>query len=248
MKALVLDFDGVLCESGRETFVVALATYLALEPESRLAAAAYDALYAGFLRAMPLGNRAEDFGVVLAAEERGASLPDQAAYDAFRRSLDPSWLRVFHRRFYDERAAFARRDPAGWLAASPPYAPFLALLRRRAGHVRYAIATAKDHTSVARLLEAWGAWDLFDPTLVLDKESGVSKRAHLEALAARLSLPFPALTFIDDKVSHLDDVAGLGVRGALASWGYNGPREHALARAHGHLVCTLDDAEAQLFA
>jgi hypothetical protein len=42
-------------------------------------------------------------------------------------------------------------------------------------------------------------------------------------------------------------VAGLGVRCALAAWGYNGPREHRLARAHGHLVCTLERVEAQLF-
>jgi hypothetical protein len=37
------------------------------------------------------------------------------------------------------------------------------------------------------------------------------------------------------------------VRCALSAWGYNGPREHALARAHGHRVCTLDDFETQLF-
>ena len=55
------------------------------------------------------------------------------------------------------------------------------------------------------------------------------------------------ITFVDDKVNHLDAVAPLGVRCALAAWGYNGPREHRLARSHGHLLCTLDDVEAQLF-
>jgi len=248
VKALVLDFDGVLCESGRETFAVGLASYLSLVRGSRLAAKPRDALYAEFVVAMPLGNRAEDFGVVLAAIDRGVALPDQAAYDAFRRTLDGAWLQAFHARFYQERAALAERDPGGWLALNPPYAPFLAVLRRRAGAVPYAIATAKDHASVRRLLAAWGALDLFEPALVLDKETGSSKRAHLELLAARLALPYPALTFVDDKVNHLDDVCGLGVRGALAAWGYNGPREHALARARGHLVCTLADADAQLFA
>lgn len=248
MKALVLDFDGVLCASGRETFAVGLATYLGLEPRSALAGADRASLEAGFLAAMPLGNRAEDFGVVLAAQEHGVAIADQAAYDAFRETIGAGWLRAFHARFYQERAALARRDPAGWIALNPPYGPFLALLRRRAAEARFAIATAKDHASVERLLGAWGAGDLFDPALVLDKEAGVSKRAHLETLASRLDLPFAALTFVDDKVTHLDDVAILGVRGALAAWGYNGARERALARAHGHLVCTLDDAEGQLFA
>ena len=56
------------------------------------------------------------------------------------------------------------------------------------------------------------------------------------------------MTFVDDKANHLEDVATLGVRCCLAAWGYNGPREHALARSRGHLVCSLDDVEAELFA
>ena len=36
MHILALDFDGVLCDSSREVFVVAVDTYAALEPDSRL--------------------------------------------------------------------------------------------------------------------------------------------------------------------------------------------------------------------
>jgi phosphoglycolate phosphatase-like HAD superfamily hydrolase len=83
---------------------------------------------------------------------------------------------------------------------------------------------------------------------VLDKETGVTKSAHLEHLHGKFGSDYPDMCFIDDKVNHLDDVARLGVRCALATWGFNGPRETALARAAGHLVCTLDDVEAQIFA
>jgi hypothetical protein len=55
------------------------------------------------------------------------------------------------------------------------------------------------------------------------------------------------MTFLDDKVNHLDSVSPLGVRCGLAAWGYNGPREHGLALERGYLVCRLDDVEAQLF-
>jgi hypothetical protein len=55
------------------------------------------------------------------------------------------------------------------------------------------------------------------------------------------------MTFVDDKVSHLDAVALLGVRCALACWGFNGVREIGLAQASGHLICTLGDVEAQIF-
>jgi hypothetical protein len=55
------------------------------------------------------------------------------------------------------------------------------------------------------------------------------------------------MAFLEDKVNHLDAVAPLGVRCALAAWGYNGEREQRHARARGYLVCTLEDVEERLF-
>ncbi len=247
MKLLVLDFDGVIADSGREAFAVALATYLGLRPESRLRVGEDESLYAAFVALMPLGNRAEDFGVALAAIDADVALPDQAGYDAFYAAQDPAWRRAFHEDFYAVRADLARRDAPRWFSLLPPYPRFLEILRRRAGTVRYAIATAKDRRSVGALLGEYGVADLFAPELVLDKEAGVTKVAHHEHLARRCGVAFPEMTFVDDKVNHLDAVGALGVRCALSAWGYNGPREHALARVHGHQVCTLDDVEAQLF-
>jgi phosphoglycolate phosphatase-like HAD superfamily hydrolase len=111
-----------------------------------------------------------------------------------------------------------------------------------------AIATAKDRASVRALLDAYGIADLFDDARLLDKETGVSKSAHLEKLQRDFNVDFGEITFVDDKVNHLDAVAGLGVRCALATWGYNGEREVRLARERGYLVCTLDEVEGQLFA
>ncbi|RIL00298.1 MAG: hypothetical protein DCC71_18725 [Proteobacteria bacterium] len=247
MKLLSLDFDGVLSDSAREAFAVARRTYLALRPASPLRAADEAALWRAFLDLMPLGNRAEDYGVALAAIEAGVALGEQSAYDAFHAAQDPAWLAAFHERFYVERTAWSQADPAGWRALLAPYPALLAILRRRAGACRYAIATAKDRRSVALLLADYGVADLFEPALVLDKEAGVSKVAHHERLAAQTGLDYPSMTFVDDKVNHLDAVGVLGVRCALAAWGYNGPRERRIARAHGHLVCGLDDVEAQLF-
>ncbi len=62
-------------------------------------------LYAPFRECMPLGNRAEDFGVVLAALEAGVSLPDQAAYDAFRSRHDEA---VHTRQRYEKKELVAK--------------------------------------------------------------------------------------------------------------------------------------------
>ena len=89
--------------------------------------------------------------------------------------------------------------------------------------------------------------DLFDPRLVMDKESGRSKRAHLESLQARLRLRFAEMTFVDDKLNHLETVAPLGVRAVLAGWGFNTPREHELATAKGYPVANFDNVEEVLY-
>ena len=254
MRALALDFDGVISQSAREAFVVALRVHTALHPDSPLADLEPDpeqpdaaALYAGFLELMPLGNRAEDFGVALEALAEGVELRDQEAYDAFRGRRDPEALGRFHARFYAERRAWQERDPEGWRELLAPYPEVVGWLRRHAAGVELAIATSKDAGSVHALLGDYGIADLFPAERVLDKETGVSKRAHLTRLLGDLGVAPAELTFVDDKVNHLLDVAPLGVRCALAGWGYNGAREWTEARRAGFRVCTLEEGEAQLF-
>jgi phosphoglycolate phosphatase-like HAD superfamily hydrolase len=245
MRVLALDFDGVISDSAQEAFAVALRTYSRLRPDSTLEQT--EDLYAGFVELMPLGNRAEDYAVILAALEEGARIGDQSAYDSFYRRQDPEQLRIFHEQFYRARTSWAERDPEGWRRMLRPYPQVLEILRRRASQVILAIATAKDGGSVRMLLRDYGIEPLFREDLVLDKETGVSKRSHLERLRQSLEVPFTAITFVDDKVNHLDQVARLGVRCGLAAWGYNGSREWEAARGAGHLVLHLHDLEVQLF-
>lgn len=261
-KLLALDFDGVISDSAPECFVVGLRTYADLKRESRLAEEAAsllsgrvprrdrvdrDPLYRSFVDLMPLGNRAEDFGIALRALEARAFLPDQASYDAFRSQLSEEWLHAFHQRFYEIRTALAREDPDRWEQLMGSYPEFLAVLRRRAREVELAIATAKDRLSVQALLRSYGIDDLFPAERILDKETGVHKTAHLQWLQGCVGCEFSEITFVDDKVNHLDSVASLGVRCVLAEWGYNGAREIELARSRGYLVCSLSEVEAQLF-
>ena len=261
-RLLALDFDGVISDSAPEAFVVALRTYRELREGTRLATLedalgapaapapgriAGEPLYAGFLEMMALGNRAEDYGAELLALEEDKRIPDQEAYDRHKDAIDAAWLRAYHKRFYQLRAEMLAADAEGWHRLIAPYDPFLDILRRHAGEVVMAVATSKDRRSVGILLQAYGVAHLFPDGHVLDKETGANKAAHLEHLHERLGIDYSEMVFIDDKVNHLDAVAPLGVRCALAGWGYNGEREARLARDRGYLVCGLDEVEAQLF-
>ncbi len=262
MRVLALDFDGVISDSAPEAFVVALRTFAAWRPGTALAAEAASfaghrapsleqvrrsSLFADFLELMPLGNRAEDYGVVLSALAKGCTVPDQTAYDALRDAHDASSLRRFHARFYSVRDDLSEADPDGWRRLMAPYPAFLDVIRRRAPDAELAIATAKDRRSVEALLRIYGIESLFTADRILDKETGDAKTAHIRRLCRQFEVEFREITFIDDKLNHLDSVAGLGVRCGLAAWGYNGEREIGLARNRGYLICGLEDVERQLF-
>ncbi len=133
------------------------------------------------------------------------------------------------------------------MALQRPFEPLLALLRRRVHDAELALATAKDRTSVRVLLEAYCIADLLPEDRVWDKESGIDKSDHLAAISESLGAPFERITFVDDKLNHLERTRHLGVRGVLAGWGFNGRREHRAARARGFEVATLATAEAVLY-
>jgi phosphoglycolate phosphatase-like HAD superfamily hydrolase len=262
MHVLALDFDGVLCDSSREVFVVAADTFAALAPDSALlgqlmplrdhaAAGGYEHLntqiYKGFRDLLPLGNRAEDFGVSLRAVESGAAIGDQEAYDAFYREIGQPWLDHYHRRFYECRGALRERDVDGWLRLHLPFPGVAEMLLRHKDRTLPAVATAKDASSVRLLLVELGFENVFDAELILDKETGVEKTHHLRVLHERTGAQFSDITFVDDKVNHLVNVAGLGVRPVLAGWGFNSDREHELALELGFEVASLETADEVLF-
>jgi phosphoglycolate phosphatase-like HAD superfamily hydrolase len=262
MQGLVLDFDGVLFDSAPEAFLVSRRTYseigppLAAEKSWPAAPEPWDvsrddvlaeSLYLRFVGLLPLGNRAEDYATILSILERGVTVDDQEGYDREREGLSAEYAETFHAHFYEVRTRFQERHPERWRALQGPYTPFVELLRRRASDRTLAIATAKDRGSVRLLLDDHGLSDLFPDERLMDKETGRTKSAHLRRLHEALGIPLADLTFVDDKVNHLDAVSGLGVRCVLAGWGYNGEREHHLARERGYVVCALDSAEDVLF-
>jgi phosphoglycolate phosphatase-like HAD superfamily hydrolase len=262
MQALVLDFDGVIFNTAPESYQVARRTYAELGPPlpatGRLPAppplselsrdeVLADPVFREFRELMPLGNRAEDYAVALSILERGIAVRDQGRYDAEHARVSREYLEAYHARFYQVRDRFEQEHPQRWRSLQGPYPELVALLQRRASSVELAVATAKDRRSVRLLLDEHGLSELIPDARLLDKEIGRSKSAHLRHLQAALGTPFSEITFVDDKVNHLDAVAPLGVRCALAGWGYNGPREHELAATRGYLVCSLEGAERLLF-
>lgn len=251
---LVLDFDGVISDSARESFAVAVRTYSLLRPNSnlpsrlsRVGSEIYESVYKNFLQIMPLGNRAEDYAVALIAIESERLISSQSSYDEFYAAQDSDFLGSFHRKLYEERRHWRERDPEGWCNLVGPYSSLVDLIRRRGNEVILAIATAKDRGSIEMLLERYSLTSYFDRDLVCDKEYGRNKCKHLQHIRNRLDVSFANITFVDDKLNHLEAVSDLGVRCVLAAWGYNGLREQKAAENRGFTVVDLQGVESKLF-
>ncbi|MFT5441984.1 MAG: phosphoglycolate phosphatase-like HAD superfamily hydrolase [Myxococcota bacterium] len=264
MKILALDFDGVIFDSAPECFWVATRTLQRVEPSEdrgrRLsvwdelpprevrANLIADPAFSVFIELMPLGNRAEDFGVSLLAFEAGVRPGDQRAYDRYFDSLDPAFASGFHANFYNERAKLRAENPERWGDLMRPFQGLVDVLRKRRSEALFVVATAKDGESVAKLLARFDIADLFEKDGIFEKERGRDKRAHLRAIKEQFQVDFAEISFVDDKVNHLIGVSGLGVRSFLASWGYNGLRECDVAAANGIGVCGLEQIEEVLFS
>ena len=262
MKALALSFDGVLSDSAPEAYVAALRTYGELKPHSSLEVSLdrlggegqltrervqADPRYAAFVEHLPLGSRAGDLGLTLSILERGLTVRDQVAYDRLRKDEPATFLWDFHRRFYEVRGELSTSEPEGWRALFAAHPGLPDLLRRRASDRALAILTERNRRSVGLLLRDYGVEDLFPDERIMASETGPTPVARLRSLQKELRIASTHITFVDSGVRQLDAVFHLGVKCVLATWGHNGPREQDHALERGFRLCSLEDAEAQLF-
>jgi phosphoglycolate phosphatase-like HAD superfamily hydrolase len=249
MNVLALDFDGVICDSADEVLQTALGAWAEVSADSGLSAklGGRSGMRLAFDQLIPLGNRAEDFGVALHILENNIKVNCQEDYDVIRAGLGPRWLEKYHQAFYCARERLRDDDPGRWLGLHRTYPVFIDILNRRRRDARFSIVTAKDGESVRRLLKHFALDHLFSDDLILDKEVGIAKTAHLRILADRLGSNSSDITFVDDKLNHLLTTASFGGRGVLAGWGHNTPREHQAARQAGFVVASLETAESILF-
>lgn len=251
---LTFDFDGVLCDSLLEAYLLTWNLAGQLNPE--LAHQLHEAPtietihsfrdshhdhYMATKVIVPFGNRCEDFLVIQQALHQAVAIGSQAQFDSFKLTVDKQLQDAFHEQFYKLRYELAASHRRQWLALNGAYPGVREAIPRLAKTFRLGVATSKDHQTVVALLRSWGLLELFGEQMVLDKRSGADKRVHLGALRKRFGCRFEEMTFIDDKVSHLIDCSGLGVRLLLAGWGYNGPPERAQAARRGIQILALEE-------
>jgi phosphoglycolate phosphatase-like HAD superfamily hydrolase len=211
---LVLDFDGVICDSVEECFVTSWTAYHDLFrglPRGEAPAAAR----APFRAMRPFVRSGEDFVLVQDLLDRAAIVDSQAEFDrAWQRPGIPPRA-VFKDLFYQARSSLMERDRQAWLAMNPIYPHVASALSRLAPTVPFFILSTKKPHFVRETLAANGISVPEERVLYSEAEP---KLSIIEKLL--LSSGAPRALFVEDQIDAIRGNANPRIQVYLASWGY----------------------------
>lgn len=211
---LVLDFDGVICDSVEECFVSSWTAYHDLFrglPRGEAPAA----VRASFRAMRPFIRSGEDFVLVQEIMDRGGSIGSQAEFDrAWERPGIPP-RKVFKDLFYLARGRLMDRDRRAWLAMNPIYPHVASAIVRLAPGVPLFILSTKRPQFVRETLAANGITISEERVLYSEAEP---KLSMIEKLLA--SRGAPEALFVEDQIDAIRGNTNPRIRVYLASWGY----------------------------
>jgi phosphoglycolate phosphatase-like HAD superfamily hydrolase len=213
-RLLVLDFDGVICDSIEECFVASWAAFhehLRHVPSGP----APGPVRTSFRELRPFVRSGEDFVLIQQLIAQGSAPRNQEEFDEeWDRPGAPGRAQC-KELFYRARTELRDRDPPAWLAMNRIYPHVPGALARLSPRVpRYVLSTKKPEFVIAPLEAARLP---FPRDCILYIEA-VPKLAAVERLLRRL--PCDEAVFVEDQVDAIRANRDPRIRTFLATWGY----------------------------
>lgn len=238
----VLDFDGVICESVKETAITGWN--------------AASSIWGDMPRIVPQ-EKVEQFRLVRPIIETGyeAILTMRLLYleetieaiynnysEKFKVLIDDANLTVggLKQLFGDTRDAWIKNDANDWISMNPLYDGVAAKLKALSQHCPWYIVTTKHERFVKLILHANGIELADDQLYGLDRN--MSKTEVIKELLK--SHPGETLYFVEDRLPTLLNIIRNGeipdVKLIFALWGYNRPEDKELAKQYDVTVQNLE--------
>ncbi len=240
MSVLALDFDGVLCDSARETGITgwkAAGTLWGDMAEALPPAWLLDA----YCRARPVIETGYEAIAMMRLLKDGEnpnelleSFPERLPEIIARSGADEEKLKGTYAAIRDR---WIQEDPQGWLSLSPLYRGTSETLHAIPQGIACYIVTTKQERFVERLLAHHGVH--FDASRIYGLDRQMKKEAVLRELMARY--PGCPIDFVEDRLGTLKRLSTqpdlAPVRLHIACWGYNTEAEcREAARLKIHLL------------
>jgi phosphoglycolate phosphatase-like HAD superfamily hydrolase len=232
---LILDFDGVICNSIYECWCTTIETYNIFVkgrennntiPETDEAVKKLFYQYRFCVR--PPG----EFFVLLSLIKEYGGVDDIKFVE--RRETQSLEIEEFGKLFFEIRNKNRKNHLKRWLQLHTPSVDFLEFWNKWGNEKRIYIATNKDLESVMLLLREWEI--SIRREMVFSKEISNDKRYLLSSILVHEKVQPENALFVDDHIYTLIEAKHLGLKMGLALWGYTYPRSIELSNQNGILM------------
>jgi phosphoglycolate phosphatase-like HAD superfamily hydrolase len=234
-RILVLDFDGVICDSTEECIVTAWNAWQTsfvrnpIEVREPFRSALRE--HRNYVRT------AGEYLILIEAARTGRNVGSQASYDRLFDEFQ-SGIKAYGERFFAARDRLRNEDEPHWLDLHTVYAAIPENLHKLWDLFQVFVVTGKDSTSVQKL------FDRFDlpipPSRIYDKDAAHDKLSAIRMIAANLGQPLNSAVFVDDNVHHLLPPHQAGCHAFMAGWGYHTDEQIELAKQHSIPILELE--------
>jgi len=211
---LVLDFDGVICDSIEECFLMSWIAYHSLylgRPQDWPP----QGVLRDFAALRPFIRTGEDFVLIQEMLANGESVRDQSGFDEALLRAGKEKRELFRRLAYEARTGLLEKDRDAWLAMNRLYPHVKDALLRMRSFPRFAVLSTKKPQFIVEILRYHG---------VELPEDRILESVHEPKLAATEKLRAQSRCdrayLVEDQVDAIKGNANPRVEGQLATWGY----------------------------
>jgi phosphoglycolate phosphatase-like HAD superfamily hydrolase len=236
-RFVVLDFDGVVCDSTEECVVTAWNAWQNSRDLVRTPGEVPEPFRSTLRRHRNYVRTAGEYVLLIEAARGGRNIGTQADYenlfDEFRPAIKP-----YADLFFLSRDRLRADDESHWLGLHTVYTGMSNDLHRLWGSFKVFVVTGKDSSSVQRLFESF---DLpIPPSRIFDKDAAHDKLSAIRLIAANLGQTLNSAVFIDDNVHHLLPAHQAGCPVLMAGWGYHTDEQIQLAKDQAIRILELE--------
>jgi phosphoglycolate phosphatase-like HAD superfamily hydrolase len=215
---LVLDFDGVVCDSIDETFLASWNAYHALYRKEEPASVPLSARRAfGALR--PFIRTGEDFVMIQELLATGRTVRSQAEFDDALRAAGAKTLSAWRELFNAARTKILETEKVAWLSLNRIYPHVGRAFAELPSRDALCILSTKRSRFIEEILTAHGIQ--MPLQRIHFSDGSMPKLAIVERL--RREGGFSSAILVEDQIDALRGNSNPCVRGLLATWGYVKP-------------------------
>lgn len=228
---VAFDFDGVICNSAKESYIQALEAYREMGGKIKHS----ERVLESFMKGRPLVTKLEQYYALFSMLERNPRINfENVSAKQFEKENQKhkQQHQQFTERFLHHRRTMAKMKPFEWAKLHKKYFKIDAFIKRVAKNHQVFITTTKDFASVKDLLRHFGIQNIPD-SHIFSKDFSNKKTEQLKAVSKKTNVPLSQIVLVEDAVEQVRKARSIGAKAVLVPYGYSTKRQITRARKEG---------------